>query len=1293
MISLVFSAMGPVVADTEQLVQSAVETFDNLTDISGSTYVDGSFTGNNGVTWSYYASRDEGSYGIDGDGLMLRNQDAGSKIVSNPIPAGISSFSVDLKKAFTGAGNRQVELFINGQSYGVSEAFDDTNTYTFTVSNIDVAGDVMIEIRNVSKKQIVIDNISWTSFSGEVTQVSPIQADPPSGAVESGAEVTLYSSTVGAAVYYTMDGSDPSDMGQLFTTPIVIEDEVEIKAIGLKEGLDASEVSSFTYTIKKPLEVISIADARLSDENSEVKIEGIVTATFDVSGATNVYVQDETAAIVLRGKDLNLSIGDQIQAVGTLKSFFGMEQLSTEPSQVTFIQNGSAPDAVVITSTDLSVATGELVEGELVQVNEVTIDSVDNFGNVIASDANGTLKLRPEQTSLLEIGQTYESIKGVVEYNFNEYKIVPRSLDDIVGGGSGGDPIEGLNIHHIQGASHTSPYVDQLVKEVPGIVTFITGSGFYMESMQSDSDERTSEGIYVFKKDASVNIGDEVLVDGKVTEFKEGGFPDANDLLTTQLIGFNVSVQSTGNELPAAITLGEDRIVPTKIIDNDGFAAFDPAEDGIDFYESLEGMRIVIPSATVVAPTKYDEIAVINEGSVDADRTSFGGILISEQDYNPEKMLIDVDGFGDIQAKVGDTFTAPITAVVGYNYSNYKFIPTSLPTLNDGGAVQEVTTIEKNDEQLTIAAYNVENFSATTKQAKIDGIAQSIVSHLQAPDIIGLVEVQDNDGKNDSGVSDASESYQALVNAIEAAGGPSYSYVDIAPEDKQDGGQPGGNIRVGFIYNEDRVSLMEKEKGDATTAVSYDENGLTLNPGRIDPTNEAFAESRKSLAAAFDFQGEEVIVIANHFNSKRGDDALFGSKQPVELGSETQRLAMANVVNTFIQQVQDVNEDANIVVLGDLNDFEFSNPLNVLKGEQLTNMIDLLPKEERYTYIYQGNAQVLDHVLVSNNLADQAQVDVVNINTPFGEDNGGVSDHDPVLVQLDLTSKQDTSLSILQHNVYFLENTLVWWKQGLRANYMLDSQYIQQHDVVILNELYDNYNSNTFLKQLKDQYPYQTKVLGRSMRGWDETTGNYSIFAQEDGGVSIVSKYPIEEKVQHIFTVECGTEKRTSKGFVYAKINKDGQYYHVIGTQLQQSDKGCWFSDAEEIRAAQMEEIRSFIDERQIPLEEVVFIGGDFGVDRSNTQEYNNMVETLEVNSPDFTGHEFTYDPTTNGIAGKNEPRAEGKYVDYIFVERNHAQLDDWTNDVMKVKSPTWKYWFKQYNDYSDHYPVAGYTQ
>ncbi len=132
-----------------------------------------------------------------------------------------------------------------------------------------------------------------------------------------------------------------------------------------------------------------------------------------------------------------------------------------------------------------------------------------------------------------------------------------------------------------------------------------------------------------------------------------------------------------------------------------------------------------------------------------------------------------------------------------------------------------------------------------------------------------------------------------LIEKIKSLGGPNYVYTDIAPEDKQDGGAPGGNIRVGFLYNPDRVTLTAGTKGTATQAVGFENGKLTLNPGRIDPTNSAFNSSRKPLAAQFEFNGESVIVVANHFNSKGGDLPLFGKVQPPVLTSEVQRMQIA----------------------------------------------------------------------------------------------------------------------------------------------------------------------------------------------------------------------------------------------------------------------------------------------------------------------------------------------------------------------------------------------------------------
>jgi uncharacterized protein len=328
-----------------------------------------------------------------------------------------------------------------------------------------------------------------------------------------------------------------------------------------------------------------------------------------------------------------------------------------------------------------------------------------------------------------------------------------------------------------------------------------------------------------------------------------------------------------------------------------------------------------------------------------------------------------------------------------------------LPTFVEGNTEREITRFHEKHKELTIASFNVENFSANekgTSDEKVSRIAESIVNNLKAPDIVGLVEMQDGNGSTNNGYTDAKESADRLIAKIAAQGGPEYVYTDIAPENNQDGGQPGGNIRVGFIYNPERVSLAEGTKGTATQAVDYEDGKLTLNPGRIDPTNPAFEDSRKPVAAQFEFNGESVIVVANHFNSKGGDQPLFGINQPPHLGSEAQRLEISKIVNGFVKDIKKEDEHAKVVLLGDFNDFEFTPALETLKGEELTNMIEKVPFNERFTYSYQGNAQVLDHILVTNNMAKKTKVDIVHINSQFMEEHGRASDHDPVLIQIKL---------------------------------------------------------------------------------------------------------------------------------------------------------------------------------------------------------------------------------------------------------------------------------------------------
>ena len=153
------------------------------------------------------------------------------------------------------------------------------------------------------------------------------------------------------------------------------------------------------------------------------------------------------------------------------------------------------------------------------------------------------------------------------------------------------------------------------------------------------------------------------------------------------------------------------------------------------------------------------------------------------------------------------------------------------------------------------------------------------------------------------------------------------------------------------------------------------------------------------MVGEFTYRGETVFVIVNHFNSKGGDDPLFGRFQPPTRITEVQRHQQAQVVNDFADSILAVDGAANIVVLGDINDFDFSDTVSILKGGVLHNLMDSLPSNERYSYVFEGNSQVLDQILVSGGLeiADPA-FDPVHINAEFAVQQ---SDHDPSVTLID----------------------------------------------------------------------------------------------------------------------------------------------------------------------------------------------------------------------------------------------------------------------------------------------------
>ena len=179
--------------------------------------------------------------------------------------------------------------------------------------------------------------------------------------------------------------------------------------------------------------------------------------------------------------------------------------------------------------------------------------------------------------------------------------------------------IEGLRIHDIQGARHRSPYENGIVSGVPGVVTALSTNGIWVQDAAPDADERTSEGIFVFRPVARPPVGTAVTFSGEVQEFKAAGWGPESLSLTE--IGF-ATVTPGASVTPIAPTvIGQGgRIPPNRVIDNDSTGdtdtnpMFDPKQDGIDFHESLEGMLLQFNDAVATGPTNgFGEVSIIGD--------------------------------------------------------------------------------------------------------------------------------------------------------------------------------------------------------------------------------------------------------------------------------------------------------------------------------------------------------------------------------------------------------------------------------------------------------------------------------------------------------------------------------------------------------------------------------------------------------------------------------------------------------------------------------------------------------
>ncbi|WP_242901233.1 endonuclease/exonuclease/phosphatase [Actinomadura terrae] len=592
----------------------------------------------------------------------------------------------------------------------------------------------------------------------------------------------------------------------------------------------------------------------------------------------------------------------------------------------------------------------------------------------------------------------------------------------------------GVRIHDIQGAAHLSPLNHRAVARVPGIVTASTSNGFWMQDPAPDKDDATSEGVFVFTRTRPrAVVGDNVQVDGRVSEFRPGGASSAG-LTRTEIDATGTVVVAHGAPLPAPTVLGPGgRTAPTSRIkdgrgDVERRGGFDPRANGLDFYESLEGMRVRVQDAVAVGPSRDGELPVLPAAGAGAGtRTARGGILQQDGDANPERVLLD-DALAPLPTmNVGDRLGGASDGVLDYAYGDFKLLLTATPRRVGGGLAPETTRPALAGE-LAVATAGLDGLDPDSPPERFQALAGDIVRGLRSPDLIAVSGIGDNSGEADDGTVAADQTVAELITAISAAGGPGYDWRSVNPRDNADGGERGTNSRIGFLFRTDRglvfgdrpapAEPMQDEPSPgrldpAVTPVAVVRRdgtaGLTLSPGRIAPGDAAWADSRKPLAAEITWRGRRVIVVAGQWFGRSSDDQpLFGRFQPPSRPSSWRRDAQARVVAGFVRSVRKVDEKAAVIVAGDLGERETGAPVRRLAQEGgLTDLPERLPAPERYTALTGGNARTLDHILLSPELRRRRhEFDVVHRAAEFADRAG---DRDPAVVRIDLSEKRPAS--------------------------------------------------------------------------------------------------------------------------------------------------------------------------------------------------------------------------------------------------------------------------------------------
>ncbi|KAK1142921.1 hypothetical protein N8T08_007162 [Aspergillus melleus] len=583
-----------------------------------------------------------------------------------------------------------------------------------------------------------------------------------------------------------------------------------------------------------------------------------------------------------------------------------------------------------------------------------------------------------------------------------------------------------VSISEINGNRFLSSYNGETVSNVRGLVTAKASSGFYIRSASPDNSSLTSESLYIYGSSAvsKVSVGDIITLGGKVSEYRSS---KAYVYLTELTSPSDITVVSSDNEVVPLVIGSKGLSPPTEqfsaLDEGDIFgipnnasqisstnAILQPTKYGMDFWESLSGELVTIGGLNAITkPNQYGDTWVIGNWTA-TGRNERGGLTMQKKDSNPEAIIVGspLDGTKNpTDTKVGDIIE-DITGIVTQAYGYYALLPLTKLSVTDTNSTTAKATDLVSDgtcSSLTVGSYNVNNLSPNS--STLTGIAGHIAKELKSPSLVFLQEIQDDDGATNDGVISANKTLSTLADSIKSQGGITYDFINIDPIDGKDGGQPGGNIRVAYLYDPQVLQLRTPNPGTSSQSNEVLSGAeLKYNPGLIDPSNSAWDNSRKPLIAAWEtLDGKNKFFTVNvHFTSKGGGSSIDGDARPPVNGGVEKREEQVKIVADFITNILAEDSKAKTITSGDFNEFAFVQPLTTFTSEsKLLDIDDVVntPATERYTYLYDSNCQQLDHMYISEALTEGAKMEHIHVNTWVSYDDQQ-SDHDPTVALLNV---------------------------------------------------------------------------------------------------------------------------------------------------------------------------------------------------------------------------------------------------------------------------------------------------